>query len=263
VFEIARRLTRWHYQWVVVNEYLPLHVGQDVVKAVLQEGPGLLGPKRPAYVPVEFAAGVFRFGHGQVRTSYMLNDAYPHVTLFPDLVGQRPLSAAQTPDWRRFFTFPGGPIPQPSKRIDAVYTRALMALPPQLTGTLVHPQHAALSYRDIQRGAALGLPAGERVAESLGITPLSSEQLALPDTLCPDGTPLAYYVQREAMVQHQGEYLGAVGGRVLAEVLLGLLLADPTAYLSVEPNWHPTLSLADGTFRLTDLLTAAGVIHAG
>ncbi len=56
------------------------------------------------------------------------------------------------------------------------------------------------------------------------------------------------------------EYLGAVGGRVLAEVLLGLLLADPTAYLHTKPRWQPILPAADGTFRLADLLTAAGVV---
>ena len=177
-------------------------------------------------------------------------------SLFPDLVGQRPLLAAQVPDWRRFFAFPTGPAPQASKRIDAVYTRGLMNLPLQLTGELAQPEHAALAYRDLQRGAALGLPAGEAVAEALGLTPLSREELALPDNLCRDGTPLAYYIQREAMVQQQGEYLGAVGGRVLAEVLLGLLLADPTAYLYAEPEWHPTLVTAEGTFRLADWLMA-------
>ncbi len=68
------------------------------------------------------------------------------------------------------------------------------------------------------------------------------------------------FIQREAMVQRHGEYLGAVGGRVLAEVLLGLLLADPTAYLHTKPGWQPILPAADGTFRLADLLTAAGVV---
>ncbi len=259
VFETAQRLTRWHYQWVVVNEYLPLHAGEEDVAQVLNNGPQLLTAERPPFVPVEFAAAVFRFGHAQVRTYYDVNEAIGRIALFPDLVGQRPLLAAQVPDWRRFFTFPGEPAPQASKRIDALYTHGLMHLPPQLTGALAQPEHAALAYRDIQRGASLGLPSGEAVAETLGVTPLSREELALPDDLCRAGTPLAYYIQREAMVQRQGEYLGAVGGRVLAEVLLSLLLADPTAYLDSEPAWQPTLPAADGTFRLADLLTAAGV----
>jgi hypothetical protein len=210
-------------------------------------------------VPVEFAAAVFRFGHAQVRSTYALNAAFPEVALFPDLVGQRPLRAAQVPDWWRFFAFPDAPAPQPSNRIDARYARGLMRLPPQLTGALAQPEHAALAYRDLQRGAALGLPAGEDVARVIGAMPLERAELGLPDDRCRDGTPLAYYVQREALVQRRGEYLGVVGGRVLAEVLLGLLLADPTAYLQAAPDWQPTLAAAGGSFRLADLLVAAGV----
>ena len=262
VFEIAQRLTRWHYQWVVVNEYLPLHVGAEVVAQVLSGGPGLLPLDRHPFVPVEFAAAIFRFGHAQVRTCYDVNDAVRHVALFPDLVGQRPLVAAQVPDWRRFFVFPGQPAPQASKRIDAVYAHGLMHLPVQLTGVLAQPEHAALAYRDMQRGAALGLPSGEAVAEALGVAQLHREELRLPEELCRGGTPLAYYVQREAMVQHGGDYLGTVGGRVLAEVLLGLLLGDPTAYLHAEPTWQPTLPAAAGTFGMADLLTAAEVARS-
>ena len=256
VFETAQRLTRWHYQWIVATEYLPLHVGQEMVDQVLQDGPEHFLANRPPFVPVEFAAGIFRFGHAQVRTFYNLNDAFPHIALFPDLVGQRPLLAAQIPDWRRFFAFAGERAPQASKRIDAVYTRGLMHLPPQLTGELAQPEHAALAYRDMQRGASLGLPSGEAIAEALDLAPLRREELNMPEGLCSDGTPLAYYIQREAMVQHDGEYLGDVGGRVLAEVLLGLLLADPTAYLHAQPDWRPTLPAADGNFRLADLLAA-------
>src|SRR5262245_57300045 len=137
-----------------------------------------------------------------------------------------------------------------------------MRLPLQLTGALAQPEHAALAYRDMQRGASLGLPSGEAVAEALGAAPLNREELRLPAELCRGGTPLVYYVQREAMVQHGGDYLGTVGGRVLAEVLLGLLLGDPTAYLHAEPNWQPTLPAAAGTFRMADLLTAAEVARS-
>ncbi len=34
-FNTARRLTQWHYQWVVVNDYLPHVVGQDRVNLFL------------------------------------------------------------------------------------------------------------------------------------------------------------------------------------------------------------------------------------
>jgi hypothetical protein len=35
----ARQSLAWHYQWVIVNEYLPGLVGPDLVRDVLLEGP--------------------------------------------------------------------------------------------------------------------------------------------------------------------------------------------------------------------------------
>ena len=257
VFEQAQRLTRWHYQWVVVHDYLPLHVGQELVDQVLTAGSVLVDSSRQPFVPVEFAAAVFRFGHAQVQTRYDINQGMQQVALFPDLVGQQPIVAARVPEWSRFFRFPGAAEPQPSKRIDATYTNGLMHLPQQLTGELAQPQYAALAYRDLQRGAALGLPSGEAIAALLGVAPLNREQLGLPADVCSDGTPLSYYVQREAAVYHEGEYLGPVGGRIVAEVLIDLLQRDPTAYLHVEPDWLPTLPTAGTSFGLADLLAVA------
>ena len=53
--------------------------------------------------------------------------------------------------------------------------------------------------------------------------------------------------------------LGPVGGRIVAEVLLGLLARDPLSYLSVEPNWHPVapLAAADGSFDMPQLIRFA------
>ena len=48
-------------------------------------------------------------------------------------------------------------------------------------------------------------------------------------------TPLWYYVLCEAERKAGGEQLGPVGGRIVAEVLVGLLAADPRSYLRVEP----------------------------
>lgn len=52
-----------------------------------------------------------------------------------------------------------------------------------------------------------------------------------------------------------GLALGPVGGRIVAEVLIGLLRADPASYLALEPDWRPALPAAAPTFGLTDLLT--------
>ena len=65
----------------------------------------------------------------------------------------------------------------------------------------------------------------------------------------------------QAAVSH-GLLLGPVGGRLVAEVFIGLLQLDPDSYLSVQPNWVPTVPTHDGmpqSFRMIDFLTFAGV----
>jgi hypothetical protein len=48
-----------------------------------------------------------------------------------------------------------------------------------------------------------------------------------------------------------------VGGRIVAEVLLGLLRADPDSCLVADPHWRPTLPAQDRSFGLADLLQFA------
>ena len=58
-----------------------------------------------------------------------------------------------------------------------------------------------------------------------------------------------------------GLRLGPVGGRIVGEVFIGLLKADESSYLAAQPRWKPVLpSATRGDFRITDLLTFAGVV---
>ena len=67
-------------------------------------------------------------------------------------------------------------------------------------------------------------------------------------------TPLWLYVLREAAVHHDGDRLGEVGGRIVAEVLIGVISADPESYLACDRAWMPTLPRHSDRFRLRDLL---------
>ena len=69
--------------------------------------------------------------------------------------------------------------------------------------------------------------------------------------------PLWLYVLRESAVRHDGDCLGPVGGRIVAEVLIGIIGRDPESYLAVEPGWTPTLPGHEPRFRLRDILVAA------
>lgn len=74
-------------------------------------------------------------------------------------------------------------------------------------------------------------------------------------------TPLWFYILKEADVQCDGERLGDVGGRIVAEVLLGLIEGDPRSYRNADPQWRPTLPGARaGEFTTADLLVFAGAV---
>lgn len=78
-----------------------------------------------------------------------------------------------------------------------------------------------------------------------------------------DSTPLWYYILKEAELIEGGLHLGPVGGRIVGEVIVGLLQRDRQAFLSEEPRWQPTLPTrggeVTGDFRMVDFLTFAGV----
>ena len=51
--------------------------------------------------------------------------------------------------------------------------------------------------------------------------------------------------------------LGPVGGRIVAETFVGLLLADNTSYFCMNPIWKPSKANAQGRFGLREFIKAA------
>jgi len=256
LYESARRSLRWHYQYVVVADYLPRLVGAELVESVLTQGPKLFNPPPgEAFIPLEFADAAFRYGHGQIRHAYRLQVGGPEYPLFPDLVGFGPVPADHRLDWSVIFDVPGQPKAQRAKKLDGRLPASLIGLPRQVTGDVEVAAYRSLAARDLQRGLATGLPSGEAVAAALGVDPLTPEEVGLRDF---GGTPLWLYTLKEAQFRAGGDRLGPVAGRIVAEVLIGLIRADPESYLSVDEQWRPTLpSVEAGRFGLADLLTFA------
>ena len=52
---------------------------------------------------------------------------------------------------------------------------------------------------------------------------------------------------------------GPVGGRIVAEVIVGLIKGDRQSYLRQDPDWTPTYGTG-GSFTMVDLLTCAGAV---
>jgi hypothetical protein len=252
LLDTARRQLVWHYQWVILNEYLPGLVGPDLVRDVLVRGPRFYAPGQPG-IPVEFAHAVFRYGHSQIRQRYHLRPGQDAAALFPDLAGMGPVGD-RTVDWSAFFDVPGCPTAQRAKVIDGALASTLLELPRAITGAEEHAAFHSLAVRDLVRGSGTRLPSGEAVARRMGVRPLSAGELGLRARGWVAETPLWLYVLREAAVRQAGDRLGEVGGRIVAEVLVGILMGDPKSYLRLAPAWAPTLPRRVASFRLTDLL---------
>jgi Animal haem peroxidase len=250
-FAEAERRLRWHYQWAVVHDYLPKVIGTEMFNRLYNADKKTGLPdvdlryyrvKNNPYMPVEFSVAAFRFGHSQIRGIYNLSQAVrdrpiftsgPLADQFADLRGFRPLPPGWTVDWSMFFPI-GGSKPQPSRMIDAKLVPALFDLP---------DGGGSLAFRNLKRAQALGLPSGQDVAKLLQLPLLTSAELAG----APEPTPLWFYILKESEVRVEGgRHLGPVGGRIVGEVLLGLLRGDPQSWFSADPAWTPTISDADG-----------------
>jgi len=231
VVEEAARQLRWHYQWIILHEFLPALVGETLVKQVLREGPKWVHPVHGAFIPLEFADAAYRYGHSQIRHRYQLNLQTDPVPLFPDLLGFRAVPRERKVDWTLFFDAPGTTLAQRSKKIDRKLVRALIALPVAVSGECEIEDYHSLAVRDLQRGQGVGLPSGEAVARYVGITPLTAEQVGIASTSWQGETPLWYYILREADTCAGGRRLGPVGGRIVADVLVGLIDADPLHFV--------------------------------
>ena len=274
VFLEAQRLVRWHYQWILVHEFLPKTCGQAVVDDVLNNGRKFYKWRNEPFIPVEFAVAAYRFGHTQVRPSYRMNfGPAAGADVFLRLFVDTPANAASPDpddmrgglrqprrfiDWQTFFDFGDGNV-RPNKKIDTTLSTVLMDLIGLPAG---EPQ--SLAQRNLLRHLTFKLPSGQAVAKAMNLPVLHPSKLA---DLAPHGldtrTPLWFYVLREAQETQAGERLGAVGARIVTEVFIGLLQGDPTSYLKQDEGWTPSLPSTGGVgqFQMTDLLNFAGVVH--
>ncbi len=261
VFKEAQRLVRWHYQWIVVHEFLPLSVGETLVDDLLANGPQFYAYEDSPFIPVEFADAAYRFGHSQVRTLYTLNASGAQGGIFPECAGTCPVPHNRVVDWRYFFRVDDNFLSQPSKKIDTSLAHSLIDLPQSVVGETEIPEQHSLAYRDLERGLALDLPSGEAISRALDVEPLTEDEVGLAKTGYHGETPLFYYILKEAEVRTGSERLGDVGGRIVAEVLLGLIDGDPTSYRNAESEWRPTLpGDQQGQFTVADLLRFARAV---
>jgi hypothetical protein len=288
IFRKARQLTTWHYQWMIVHEFLPLFIGQELVTDILRDGRKYYRPQT-GYMPVEFQGAAYRFGHSLVRPSYRANlkgdvDASGQPAPFFAMVFDPAAEGQKDPidlrggararrrfiGWQTFFDFGlleadgVSPAVKPNKRIDTRISTPLFNLP--LAAIASGEPPTSLPQRNLLRHVTWSLPSGQNIARTMrvpGLTANDFPELREFRLGLEASTPLWYYVMREAAVMEKGLHLGPVGGRIVGEVFLGLLQLDSDSYLAANPRWRPTLPTrggrVTGDFRMVDFLTFAGV----
>ena len=276
----ARQLVRWAYQYIVVHDYMMTVCDPAVVNDTLANGPRFYGDmagRSGAFMPLEFSVAGFRFGHSMIRPFYTLNATSGQVNLL-DILGtngnvanfdatDHQLKAERVIAWQNFV----GASAQRARKIDTKIAHDLSTLPfrpddPVLTN---------LAQSNLFRGYSLSIPTGQAICDGFGLFWLSPDEILdgedpdiaqiVKDSYFHHRTPLWYYVLREAAVQQNGERLGEVGSRLVAETFIGSLKQDPNSYLNnltdpaMKNNGVDVKPGAGGRIRnLVDLLKFAG-----
>jgi hypothetical protein len=267
LFDEARRTVSWHYQWVVIHDYLARLVGKEMLGEILitskrtgkaRADLSFFTWRSKPFVPVEFSTAAYRFGHSMVRGDYRINDTLEILPILTDirvanplqhLGGFRTLPKGWTVQWKHLFELDDATTPQLSRRIDTKLAEPMRKLPPAIDNA-----RRSLGLLNMLRGRSLQLPSGQAVAAAMD-TEVPNTDLRLTGE-----TPLWFYLLRESEVVSDGRRLGPTGGRIVAEVLVGLLKGDPSSFLRQAPAWKPDLpAAAHGTFTMVDLLRFAGV----
>jgi hypothetical protein len=323
-FARVQREVRFHYQWMVVNDFLPRIVSEKVLREIMPhhyaskpDDNVRATPPRLIYfdlnhepvMPLEFAAAAYRFGHSMVRPGYRLSETVPTLATFGDaegisLTGFHEFRSNWAIDWRRFADLepmdygdlkdadnPGNKNRlQLAYRIDTSLVNPLGHLPkrefnPPAALSGPNLRLTSLADRNLMRGWRMRLPSGQAVARAIGLVPLADDHILIgkftgdpTDELTPitkistafaGNCPLWTYVLAEteevdvAVKTNQGDkviktrVLGPVGGRIVAETFIGLLLADQHSYFNQDPLWTPSKANAQGRFGLSEFIKTA------
>lgn len=252
------------YQTIILEDYLPRITHPDVLSR-LRKQPDRF---RRDFMPMEFSAAAFRFGHAMIRTSYELNRNFRGTSSLglASLFDMPPLSYHHLPgswiiEWELFLD--GG-----SNMARRISTQ--MVEPLSLLDDPDNPfkNQKALAVRDLLRGYIFSLPTGQAIAETLGLKAEivtrkdflrlvpPSQWTVLSNSEFIEKTPLWFYILAEAAREKERypkhDYLGPVGSHLVAGVLMGLLLKSKNSILQNKISPLGT--------TLNDLFSLAGVL---
>jgi hypothetical protein len=253
LFEEARRLARWHYQWVVLNDFLPHVCGKAVVSRVFGSGRRFYCPKSSdlPFIPIEFAVAAYRFGHSMIPQRVQIQENGSQLEVFGSTLGRgfTPLNDTDAiVDWHELTDTDENRQVQNAERLDRKLAADLLDLP------FIREGETSLATRNLLRGQAFMLPSGEEVAQAMDRPSAEIENVSeAARTIAAgidlaSGTPLWFYLLVEAErigretepgLYEEGEGLGPVGAQIIAETMIGLVELDPRSYLAQNRAWNP------------------------
>lgn len=268
LYESARRLTTWHYQWTVVEDFLSAMCGRAVVADILGNGRRFFCSDTDVpFIPIEFSVAAYRFGHSMIPQRIHIQRSNPTHHVFGPTLGHgfSPLgSPAAVVDWYELAATSADRNVQMAEKLDSKLAPDLLDLP-----FIQPPAEASLATRNLLRGQAFLLPSGEQIAramerpsDEIDNVSTAAQNMAGSDIDLSSGTPLWFYLLVEAErigretepgLFEEREGLGPVGARIVAETLIGLLELDGRSYLAQNRSWHPSDGV--GVATLGEMLT--------
>jgi hypothetical protein len=320
-FPKVQQHVRFHYQWILLHDFLPTIVAKEVLEEALPVGKDkklivdkknlkFFQPKERGFMPLEFSAAAYRFGHSMVRPGYRLSSTVGPLPIFNgkndvDLRGFKAPQPNWALDWRRFIDLEpldyGKLVDNPDQkdpknqnrlqlayRIDTSLVNPLGNHPPSIA---INP--SVLAERNLLRGWRMRLPNGQDIAKAMGVIPLTDDEIKIGkftgdeadirttiekvgDGSFTRNCPLWTYVLAETVESTvtvktkdgdkpiKTRKLGPVGGTIVAETFVGLLLADSSSYVNLDPNWEPPkakdnggVGMENGVFGLRELIKQA------
>ena len=290
-FEATVRSVRFHYQWIVLYDFLARVCDEKVynfaIKTLESSKPFPLVYKpdssHPAFMPVEFSVGAYRFGHTLVRSAYPANGSYPRIKLFDEefgTLGFSPLPSKLVVDWRLLLDVDPCIEPLNSKAFDHLLANELICLPEPVVGS-PPKRERSLAFRNLVRGRSLGLPSGQDIKQALSdagysgcfpkthldLTKLPGYSNAFSNAedakRTAQSTPLFFYLMAEGLLLNKGMRLGPVCSSILLEVFIGLLTHCEDSFLAGD-GWRPDPCVAgDGRSRREEdrELTLADIVR--
>ena len=243
-FKEARLRVIWFYHWLILHHYVYKIIDPSIANDIMENGAQFY--TNPYSIPLEFSGAAFRIGHSQSRASSQLND-WTTAGIF-DLGSFE--KADVYVDWAYLFDLGDGKVEYANK-IDSKIAAAFHDLP--FIKNESDPRQRSLVFRNLKRGVVYGLPSGESIAKRMCLTPID-----IPECyeLGLSGTPLWFYILKEAELLHDGKHLGPVGSRIFGEVFISILKNDPNSYLVQHPKWEPNgLGNEKGVFGFRELIS--------